>query len=195
MQLILQYLLIARIIFQLLTIQEFWEELSLRKREKHHRVPSLTRLEITRTETGNLTGSRFVSPRNDGGGGGDSPRREIELGAQQCPRKWTSHWIKSPRRLSHSASRQNFIIEPANSAGIHSRAKAAARNANVSAKRGDSFRELQFDSFKMSGYECKWNVQTVNTRKLAFRLKVWYFLANILTSREFCCSADGWPKL
>lgn len=114
-----------------------------------HRWKIATRLhsrDLACTGSENLTGSHFVSPC-DGG----SPRREIELGAQQCPRKWTSERIKSPRRLSHG-ERQNSIIELANSARIRSRAKFAAWNGNI--KGSDSFCELRLIRL-IRGYECK----------------------------------------
>lgn len=125
----------------------------------------------------NLTGSRFVSPC-DGG----SPRREIELGAQQCPRKWKRASELSRHAGCHTAGGQNFIIEPANSAGIHSRAKSAARNAG--AKGGDSFpASYTFDSFKIV------DVTVNGSRELLIR-KLKFIFRNPISSRPEISAAN-----
>jgi len=72
------------------------------------------------------------------------------------------------------AGRQNFIIEPANSVGIHNRTKSAPRNANVGAKRGDSC-ELRLIRLKRE-YECKY--ASVN-------IEVEIFFRNLIFSCEY----------
>lgn len=90
---------------------------------------------IWNMETENLTRSRFVSPCDDG-----SPRREIELGAQQCPRKWTSERIKSPRRLSHGQTElYNWTCKFGQNSQSH---KICNPKRKRRCKGNDSFHEL-----------------------------------------------------
>lgn len=126
--------------FKLSTLFRFYLE-----DNRTSRAPSLTWLRGN-TRTGNLTGSRFASPCDDG-----SSRREIELGAQQYPRKWTSERIKSPCWLSHG--RRNFIMEPANSAAVarNSRPETQTRTGWRRSSASCVFR----DSFKTSTYICE----------------------------------------
>lgn len=132
------------------------------------RAPSLTWLRGN-TRTGNLTGSRFASPCDDG-----SPRREIELGAQQYPRKWTSERIKSPCWLSHG--RRNFIMEPANFGG--SCAKFAARKRKPG-QGDDSSRRNCLTRLKCRRRMGSWKFLSSESRKFSCESKFESFYRNV----------------
>lgn len=114
--------------------------------------------------TRNLTGSCFVSLYD-----GSSPRREIEPGAQQCPRKWTSERIKSPARaVTRRVDGRNFIMDPADSAGICT--KFADRNVNAK-QAGDNFRKLRLIRLKLYTIYKVYIINRPLRHKFAFTLQ------------------------